>query len=245
MNHLTEDELVLHLYHDDASPAEVEQHLASCADCRREYDSLRRVLALVDEMPVPERSDAYGTQVWNRLRWRLGRERRWDWRSAMAIAAVLAIAFVAGALWHAQHARVAAPPATAVAATAEKAKKHERPRDRVLFVVVSDHLDSSERMLVDLSNANPKQALNFGEERTRAADLLISNELYRETAARRGDKRLAAVLSELEPLLIEIANSDARLSPREVDALQKRIESQGLLFKVRVASAQTKEMSSL
>ena len=245
MNHLTEDDLVLHHYHDDPSPVNVEEHLAACADCRREFDSLRRVLAVVDDMPVPERSAAYGTQVWNRLRWRLGRERRWDWRSMVAIAAILAIAFVAGALWHAQHVGVAVPQAAVAANTAATTVRHERPRDRVLFVVVSDHLDSSERMLVDLSNADPKQGLNLGDERQRAADLLLSNELYRETAARRGDKRVAAVLAELEPLLIEIANSDSKLSPREVDALQKRIASQGLLFKVRVAGAQTREMSSL
>lgn len=242
MNHLTEDDLVLHHYHDDEAPAEVERHLASCPECRKEFDSLQRVLAAVDEIPVPERGAAYGTQVWNRLRWRLGRERRWDWRSIVAAAAVLAIAFVAGALWHARESRVApsSPVANAVAL-----QKHESPRDRILLVVVSDHLGSSERMLLDLSNADAKRELDLGDERKRAEDLLASNELYRETALRRGDKRLAAVLSDLEPLLIEIANSGPTLSPDEVTTLQKRIESKGLLFKVRVASAETKGMSSL
>lgn len=242
MNHLNEDDLVLHHYHDDESPAVVEQHLASCAACRQEFDSLRKVLALVDEMPLPERGPGYGTQVWNRLRWRLRRERRWDWRSLVAAAAVLAIAFVAGALWHARQSPGVPPPPAAVNVAEQNPL---RPRDRVLLVVVSDHLDSSERMLLDLSNADAKNGLNLGEERKRAEDLVMANELYRQTAVRRGDKRLAAVLSELEPLLIEIANSDATLTPQEVTVLQKRIESKGLLFKVRVASAETKGMTSL
>ena len=75
MQHLTEQELVLHHYHDDESPAAVAEHLGSCDLCRAEYNSIRRVLSLVDEMPVPERNDAYGEQVWSRLRWKLGSDR--------------------------------------------------------------------------------------------------------------------------------------------------------------------------
>jgi len=240
MQHLTEQDLVLHHYHDDESPAAIEQHLAACAGCRAEYDSIRGVFALVEEMPVPDRGEAYGEQVWNRLRWRLGRERRWGWQWALAAAAVLAMAFVAGALWHARSTTPGIPRPAAVASAPQTGA-----RDRILLVVVTDHLDSSERMLVDLANADPKRTLDLGPERKRAENLLTSNQLYRETAARRGDNRLAAVLSDLEPVLIEIANSDAKLTPEEVAALQKRIDSKGLLFKVRVASAQTKGMNSL
>src|SRR5438477_7664917 len=67
MQHLTEQELVLHHYHDEDSPAAVAQHLTACDVCRAEYNSIQRVLALVDEMPIPERVDNYGEHVWTRL----------------------------------------------------------------------------------------------------------------------------------------------------------------------------------
>ena len=76
MQHLTEQELVLHHYHDEDSPAAVAQHLTACDVCRAEYNSIQRVLALVDEIPIPNRADNYGEQVWTRLRWKLGSERR-------------------------------------------------------------------------------------------------------------------------------------------------------------------------
>lgn len=244
--HLTENDLVLHHYHDSESPAAVEQHLASCPECRNELESIRRVLALVDELPVPDRGDGYGEQVWNRLRWRLGGERRRNWQSMLAAAAVLAVAFIAGVLWHARNVAPAPSRLTPKAAqVAPAGATAPRSHDRVLVVVVTDHLDSSERMLQELENADPKRPLDLGDERKRAEDLLTSNQIYRQTAAQRGDERLAAVLSDLEPVLIEIANSDAKLTPEEVSSLQRRIDSKGLLFKVRVASAQTKGVNSL
>ena len=240
MQHLNEQDLVLHHYHDGEAPAEAEQHLAACAACRNELESIRRVLAAVDDMPVPDRGDRYGEQVWSRLRWRLGSRRRWNWQSIAAAAAVLAIAFLAGALWYARNGSSTVVRSAAATAVASPVATHESPRDRILLVVVSDHLDSSERMLLDLANADPKHGLDVSAERKRAEALLTSNEIYRDTAAQRGHDRLAALLSELEPILIEIANSDAKLTPEELTALQKRIDSRNLLFKVRVASAQTR-----
>ena len=73
---------------------------------------------------------------------------------------------------------------------------------------------------------------------------MASNRIYRQTATQRGDDRLASVLSDLEPVLLEIAHSDGKLSPDEATALQKRIDSKGLLFKVRVISAQTSGQES-
>jgi hypothetical protein len=238
MQHLTEQELVLHHYHDEDSPAAVAQHLAACDVCRAEYNSIQRVLALVDELPIPERADTYGEQVWTRLRWRLGsRSRQGTWRSLLAAAAVIAVAFIAGQWWHARNAAptVVGGDSTASTTIATQAAA----KDRILFVVVTDHLDSSERMLLQVVNSDSKRGLDLSNERGRAEELVASNRIYRQTAEQRGDDRLASVLSDLEPILLEIAHSEGKLSPEEAGSLQKRIDSKGLLFKVRVISAQT------
>ena len=75
MPHLTEEELVAH-YYQDAEPQSAAAHLASCSDCFARYETIRRVLTLVAETPVPERGEQYGAEVWNRLRWKLGSRRR-------------------------------------------------------------------------------------------------------------------------------------------------------------------------
>ena len=258
MQHLTEEQLIAHYYH-DADGVSAEEHLASCGECRAQFETLRDVLALVDQLPIPERSAAYGQEVWTRLRWKMGKT--WDgfsnpsvakvglespthvWGTIAAIAAALALAFIGGILWHARTLRSvparqsivarAAQPAPVQQAAIESASK-----DRLLLVVVSDHLDSSERMLLELSNADAKHPLDVSSESKRAGELVASNRIYRQTAVRRGETRIASLLSDLEPVLVELSHAGSTLSPDEVAALQKRIDSKGLLFKVRVVSAQ-------
>jgi hypothetical protein len=256
MQHLTEEQLIAHYYH-DGDAATAEEHLASCDECRGQFETLRNVLALVDQLPIPERSDAYGEEVWTRLRWKMGKT--WDgfsnpsvskvglesptyvWKTIAAIAAALAIAFIGGILWHArtqqtERAQIVAHAATPAAI--QPAAIGSASKDRLLLVVVSDHLDSSERMLLELANADARHSLDVTSESKRAGELVASNRIYRQTATRRGETRIASLLSDLEPVLVELSHAGSTLSPDEIAALQKRIDSKGLLFKVRIVSAQ-------
>jgi hypothetical protein len=236
MQHLTEEQLVSHYYGDD-EPQNVSQHLAACGDCFAQYETIRRVLALVAEAAVPDRGDEYGTELWNRLRWKLGRDRRRKagWISGLAAAAALALAFFAGHFWRARH--EVAP----IVATARPSATAQPPDggDRVLLLVVGDHLDSTERVLLEVANADPGRQLDIEKESRRAGELVAANRIYRQSATQNGNERIASVLADLEPVLIEISHAGATLSGTELAELQKRIEAKGLLFKVRVISAQT------
>jgi len=234
MQHLTEEQLVAHYYRDDDAPAAANEHLASCAECAAEFDSITRVLALVKEAPVPERGEDYGEQVWTRLRWRLGapsRRKQWQW---LAVAAVLAMGLCTGVVWNGRHS-----PKEPIVVRATPPASLAKQNQRVLVVVVSDHLEASERMLTDVSNADPTKTFDAEAQQQRAAELVASNRIYRQTALQRGDERIASVLADLEPILVELAHAGKTLSPDELASIQKRIESKGLLFKVRVMSAQT------
>jgi hypothetical protein len=156
---------------------------------------------------------------------------------------MIALVFFAGGLWWAKnHALTPAGPSeitnspstSLIASPANTAHDH----DRILLVVVGDHLDNSERMLLELTNADASRGLDVTAERRRATELVSANRLYRRTAEQHGDARIAALLADLEPVLLELSHADDRLSPDEVASLQKRIDSKELLFKVRVVSAQ-------
>jgi len=238
MQHLTEEELVSHYYHDSDAPGAPE-HLGTCAECRSQYDTIRGVLALVNEAPVPERSAEYGEQVWNRLRWKLGseRRRRRGWQSIAAIAAMLAVAFFAGQLWRARRETTPTIAGLQTGVTAVAQKPAADAQNRILLVVLSDHLDTSERVLIEFVNSNPNRPALLEDQQKRAGELVSANRLYRATAAEQGDDRVTDFLSDLEPVLIEIANAGPQASAEKIGQLQKRIESKGLLFKVRVLSA--------
>ena len=255
MQHLTEEQLVLHHYHDGDSAADVEQHLGACAECRAQSETLARVLSLVDSMPVPERGGHYGEEVWTRLRWKLGSERRRarHWQIGFAAAAMLVIAFLGGIVWHQRTMQSVGAGALAGAGAPGSGRAHtiapvaadQAKPNQILLVVVGDHLDQSERMLLEVVNADAHRSLDMSEESKRAEDLVSSNRMYRLTAAQRGETRIASLLADLEPVLLELAHSGKSLTPGEVGALQKRIDDKGLLFKVRVMNAQTKGTDSL
>ncbi|MFQ5694512.1 MAG: hypothetical protein ACE5HB_00830, partial [Terriglobia bacterium] len=50
-----------------------------------------------------------------------------------------------------------------------------------------------------------------------------------------------SVLDDLERILLEIANSPETLSSPDFEELRRRIESKGILFKVRVIGSQVRE----
>jgi len=96
---------------------------------------------------------------------------------------------------------------------------------------------------MELANAPTErgQKINISAEQKRAEDLLDANRLYRETAQQEGDAALANVLDELERVLMDVAHSPDEITPAKLEALQKRIEAHGILFKVRVVGKELQE----
>jgi len=67
-----------------------------------------------------------------------------------------------------------------------------------------------------------------------ARELLADNRLYRESVKQSGDPTLVGALDHLERVLIEISNEPAGLTQARLDELQKEMNTDGLLFEVRV-----------
>ena len=239
MNHLTQEEIVMAYY------GERFAHIEECEECRAELARIAAVLDRVDAPEVPEPDADYESRVWQRLEWRLRgekkRERRKEWLRWGAVAAVVALAFVAGLLWKRENRaivpqRVERPTPSANQLVAQQ-KVQQLQRDRVLLIVVNEHFDESERILVELSNLKPEEGVDIGPERARAEGLLTSNRLYRRTAEQRGEENVATLLDDLEPVLLQIAHAPSQVSANELRAIQKRVEAKGLVLKLRVVRA--------
>jgi hypothetical protein len=239
MNHLSEEQLILHYYGETGDTLGCELHLEECEECRATYGSLQRVLNVVDSLQVPSRSADYGAQVWQRIESRLPVRRRlwsmptpWRWAAALsAFASLLMVAFLAG--------RSYAPPGKPGKGFASKQGQlavagDVQSGERVLLVAVGDHLENAQMMLIELVNANPKGNLDISAEQQRAGDLVNENRLYRQTATSKGDTAVAGFLDELERVLLDITHAPSEVSPEELENLRQRFESEGILFKIRV-----------
>jgi hypothetical protein len=236
MNHLSEQDLILHYYGETEDPAPVERHLDTCSSCRASYGALERVLNVVEALPVPERGAAYESDVWRRVQPRLPHraeprgQARWAavlWpAAALVCASLLAGAFLVGRFSISSRAPQIRPSVPTVADV--------QLRDRILRSAVADYLDRSGMVLVELVNASPEDARDISNEQERAADLLTESRLYQQTALRAGDPLVAGVLDELERVLLEIAHAPTRLESAQLEDLQLRLRSDGILFRIRV-----------
>lgn len=229
MTHLTEEQLVLHYYGEANDPAAADTHLAECAECRSHYAGIQRTLNSMSGLAVPERSAGYSTAVWQKLERRIPIRRRarnaaWfpRWAFAGGLCALLAMAFLAGR-WS-----VGPAPSEVAKSTTPQV------REKVLLVALGDHLERSQRVLVELSNEN---ALPVGGTRQRAQDLLEDNRLYRQAALRDQEPGLASVLDDLERLLADVSHA----SDEDWAEIRARMADQGILFKVRVIESNVRQ----
>ena len=227
MTHLDEDDLILRYYGEDGGAGA--PHLAGCPQCAAAYAALAADLDAIRPEDVAA-DDLLASRLWTRVERGLPASRRTAaaWTAGLAAAAAIVLAFWLG--------RTSAPPVPP-----SPARSVEEVRERILLVAVGDHLERAQTVLLEIVNAPEGATVDLSASQRTAQDLASANRLYRQAAARADEPAVASVLDELERVLIEVAHSDAPLSSASLDHLRDRIESKGLLFRVRVIGSQVRE----
>jgi hypothetical protein len=234
--HIMEEELIGYRDGERKDRVQIAAHLQDCPECREGLARIESVFAAMNAMPVPDPGEDYGQRVWQQIAPRLP-EKSASWREGLfapgrlvaigALAALVVLAFLAGRVTKRNEPGVAAIDTGKV-------------RERVLVVAVGEHLGRSEMVLMELENAQPTQTaqhtVNISATQRRAENLLDENRLYRQAALREGNQGMASTLDELERVLLDIANSPDTVTTSQFESLRKRIEAQGILFKVRVVN---------
>jgi hypothetical protein len=190
MQHLTEEQLIAHYYH-DADGASAEEHLTSCDECRAHRDACDRA-----RRSAPHPSEAT----------RMPRDRtRLRWNSAAnaahasiaAIAAALALAFVGGVPWQPGHSSV-----PALRSLPPPASRHRRPsfgiQNRLLLVVVSDSTVRTDAVELQRRRKHPLMS----PRRANAPGVWCTNRFPADGRAR---ARRVSLRSRPEPVLVEFA----------------------------------------
>jgi len=236
MKHLSQEQIVLHYYGDAEDEQEVQRHIGECSTCRDEFERVRLLLQRIGPTEVPEPGPFYEEKVWLRLRDRLPEKRfgfrQWlaappRWAVAGAVTLLLVAAFVAGRFWprHPVVPDIAKNPPVSHA-------------QRVVLVAVGDHLERSQMLLVEIMNTDAAGTVDLSSEQQQARDLLDANHLYRASAQQTGDPQVARVLDDLGRVLTEIADGPTELSAGDLQQIRGLIQSDNLLFKVRVVGSE-------
>ena len=240
MKHLSEDEQ-MEMYYDEGSEA-AKAHLKACRECAAEFAKFKRSVDAIKSEEIPQRGPDYGDFVWQALRPQLipyekktagWQGWRW-WKTATAAAACLALmtaAFIGGRFWEHR------------TSTGSDLAANVQPQQRVVVVVLTDHLDRTERLLVQLNHADSGDKVENAQLQTEARELLASNRLYRVSANKEGDPALAGALDRLERVLAEVA-IDPHLTAADLERVRKDMNTSGILFEVRVLLARKPNQES-
>lgn len=242
MEHL-DTEVLVEMYYKEAAPGldeSARQHLKDCADCADAFRRLENDLKAVGTLEAPERDEGYGERMWQRVAVALPPAQRPERRRrtrlwmglcyAAGCAALVATAFYVGTVWeNQQHLK----RKLASEAQGQHAPTPQPPK--VVVVVLGDHLDRSERLLVELKHADADNQDLVTPLRDEAKGLLAANHVFREDADKSDDPALAQALDKLDKLLTEMADEPGgRLNAASLERLQKEMTNEGLLFEVRV-----------
>jgi hypothetical protein len=246
MSHPTDDDLVLHFY-GELTPEEaagIDGHLRACGSCHDAWIELGETLKLVDTAAIPEPPDGFERVVGPRCSRRCRRGARpsgagGSWcRSPRWRRWSLAVTLSYKSPGKAPAARPEMAPMV------KTAVDPNRTSERVLLTALDGHFEQTELLLTELLNAPDDAAAGaagFEYERATADDLVASGRLYRMTAEQIGKQHLAAILEDLEPVLMEIARSPEKSNRKALKSLRSQIDDESLLFKVRAVTNEIRE----
>ena len=247
--HISDEDLLLD-YYGEATPeqhAEMRAHVETCAECQALDRELRAVLALVDSEPAPDAPPGFEREMWARLepvvsgfsrtnevRLKADTTRAdtaWSfelprWALAASVAALAVGSFALGRVWGTP----TTPPRVSTADVRELS-------ERMLRSEVEEHLERSQRIFVELVNADDSAPVRLASDRERAADLVAAGRLYRRSAEEMGDADTRDLLEDVERVLVEIANGPEVESSNDLSEVRARITDQDLIFRLRVMTA--------
>jgi len=226
----------------DASAA-VQAHLASCAACTGRAREARQVMSLVHdawEADLPNRVPT--ARLLTRIEEKLASQPVpadywWQqitlgYRKAAAAVAVLAVVVIgAGVIrFH----RAAPEPAADVVTRVSPPSKNPRPRAAWLRSETSKHLGQTQLLLRSIHNSDDDDIADLAYERELSRELLSRNRLLRRQAEQKDFVRAEQLLSDIEPILLDIANLPAHPAVDDVRSLKELIRSQQIIAELQL-----------
>ncbi|HLL74483.1 MAG TPA: zf-HC2 domain-containing protein [Pyrinomonadaceae bacterium] len=98
------------------------------------------------------------------------------------------------------------------------------------------HAEQAQNLLRSFRNASAADASDLAYERERSQELLYQNIVLRREAARGGKTSVEATLSQLETILLDIANLPEKPASEDVRSIKNRMERKNIVAMLQVAA---------
>jgi hypothetical protein len=98
------------------------------------------------------------------------------------------------------------------------------------------HAEQAQNLLRSFRNASTTGADDLSYERGRSQELLYQNIVLRREAARGGNSNVESTLTQLEPILLDIANLPDKPATEDVRSIKNRMERKNIVAMLQVAA---------
>jgi hypothetical protein len=246
--HPTKERMIEALYGelDAAAKERHDLHLGSCPACASEQAALAETLRMMDKRERPDPGPEFWAGYWDRLSRRMvweaaGEDRapsllerlarpfarlpRWALQAAGAAALLLVGVLVGGRLM--PPAGNGGPVTSAVPALSPAVVDAENfvERSKVLLLGLVNHEPATEDLY----------ALDLDRQKTVSRTLAAEAPALRDALDKSDDRRLRALVADLEVILMQIANLEAGQDLEGVELIKQGVDSKSIFLKIDLA----------
>jgi hypothetical protein len=219
-----------------------DEHLRSCPDCASEYSVLGATLRVMDRRERPDPGPAFWDGYWDRLsrrkvweeageapRTSLGTRLvrslsgipRWSYQ-AVGATVLLLVGILIGS-------RLVAPPAPVSTATRGIVESGA-------VAQAENYIERSKILLLGLVNydaaTEDAYAFDLGRKKTMSRELAAEAPAIRGALNERGQKRLRDLVSDLEIIMMQIANLGSGQDVEGVELIKQGVDRRGIFLKI-------------
>ena len=243
------DRMIEALY-GELGPTEKErfdEHLRSCPDCASAYSALGATLRVMDQRERPDPGPAFWDGYWDRLSrrkvWEEAGEAprtsrgtrlvralsgipRWSYQAAGAAALILVGILIGSRL-------ISTPGGTGGTGRVDTAAV-SAPSGAV--VQAANYIERSKVLLLGLVNydaaTEDAYAFDLGRKKTMSRELAAEAPAIRGALNERGQKRLRDLVSDLEIIMMQIANLGSGQDVEGVELIKQGVDRRGIFLKI-------------
>jgi hypothetical protein len=239
-----------------------EKHLKECALCRQEYEEMSVTMDTMSQRIRPEPGAEFFDGYWDRLAKRMDKERvvhttkdkwwesllsrkaghtpRWAYQAVASILLVIVGIFL-GRMFFTPSQGTDQPATMAQAVSQSDSQINVSQR-------AFDYIQRSKLIVVAISNFDSENqdpyVLDFPYQQQVSRELVQEASLLKEELSGRRHRRLQELVSDLEVILLQIANLEEESDISAIELVQDGVKSRGILFKIHLAdTAQFRDSS--
>jgi hypothetical protein len=230
-----------------------EKHIGSCPSCAAEFKALTDTLKTMDERVRPEPGQGFWDGYWDRLAGRMGKERaaeetsrswektlgrtwslrpRWAFQAAAAIVLVIVGVFIG---------RMAISPGRTPVDSARRGEPASpiQPVENDPVLRARNYVDRSKLVLLALVNYNSSTedpyALDLPYQKQVSQDLVTQAGELKSDLKKPGQRRLRELVTDLETILLQIANLESENDLEAVEFVKQGVENRGIFLKINLS----------